>query len=310
MESNFQIKLSIVICTYNRERFLPGLFDSIKAQTIDSRLFEVILVNNNSSDNTECLCKQFIESNPLIQSTYVIETNQGLSYARNRGIQESHGQYITFADDDALLSPDFSERAISYLDKHPEVAEVGGPIFLKYMGIVPAWENPYMNSLLGYYLPSRKAYRMKGKTRHYPRGSNMTFRASIFETCGGFNVSLGRVGKHLIGGEEKDIAFRIIDAGGAIDYEPSIVVHHLVPEERTNMDFIKRQAIGTGRSEAVRASLPGNSYAKRILFELIKWGATIILWFRYMIVGKPVKANALVRFRWWVTQGLLKKEEN
>ena len=133
----------------------------------------------------------------------------------------------------------------------------------------------------------------------------MTFRSSIFQKCGLFNVALGRVGRMLVGGEEKDIAYRIFDAGEAIDYDPSIVVYHLVPEERTTMEFIKRQAIGTGQSERVRSSLPGNSYTKRIVVECAKWAATIILWFRYMLTLKPAKANTLVRFRWWVSMGLL-----
>lgn len=299
------IKLSIVICTYNRERFLPGLFDSIVAQTLDKSLYEVVLVNNNSTDKTEELCKEFMANYPEINCSYFIETNQGLSFARNRGIDESRGEYITFADDDALLTPDFSEKACQYLDQHPEVSEVGGPILLQYMGRVPAWENPYMNSLLGYFQPSQQRYRMVKKNRKYPRGSNMTFRASIFEKCGKFNVQLGRVGRVLVGGEEKDIAFRIFDAGEAIDYEPSILVYHLVPEERTTLDFIKRQALGTGKSERVRSTLPGNSYAKRLIFEAAKWCATILLWFRYMLTLKPAKANTLVRFRWWVSEGLL-----
>ncbi len=299
------IKFSIVISTYNRERFLPGLFDSILAQTMDRTKFEVILVNNNSTDRTEELCMNFIKEHPEVQCSYYVETNQGLSYGRNRGIVESRGEYITFADDDALLTPEYAERATAYLDQRPEVAEVGGPILLQYMGRVPAWENPYMNSLLGYFQPSLKRYRMAKKNRRYPRGSNMTFRRSIFDKCGMFDVGLGRVGRILVGGEEKDIAFRIFDADEAIDYDPSIVVYHLVPEERTTTEFIKRQGIGTGQSERYRSKLPGNSYAKRVIVEAAKWGATFILWFRYMLSFKSAKANMLVLFRWSVTKGLL-----
>lgn len=298
-------KISIVICTYNRERFLPGLFESIKSQTLDRTLYEVILVNNNSTDNTRKLCYEFMEQNPDINCRYFDETNQGLSWARNRGVKESLGEYITFADDDALLAPDFSEMACKYLDEHPNVAEVGGPILLKYMGRVPDWENPYMNSLLGYFQPSLVGYRMERKNRKYPRGSNMTFRRTIFEKGILFDCELGRVGRLLLGGEEKDIAYRIFDSGEAIDYEPSIVVYHLVPEERTTMDFIKRQALGTGRSERLRSKLPGNSFFKRVVVELAKWCATIILWVKYMFQGKPAKAQALVKFRFWVSQGLL-----
>ena len=303
-----QFKLSIIICTYNRERFLPGLFTSIIEQSMDRSRFEVVLVNNNSTDNTEKLCREFMEGHPEINTSYHVETDQGLSYARNRGIEESKGEYVTFADDDALLDRDFAQEATEYLDKHPETSEVGGPIFLKYMERIPAWENPWMNSLLGYFNPSEQPYRMNKKNKRYPRGSNMTFRRNIFSQYGSFNVNLGRVGRTLIGGEEKDIAFRILDSGGKIDYHPDIKVYHLVPEERTTAAFIRNQALGTGRSERVRSSLPGNSYKACLFGEFIKWGATFILWFRYILTFKPAKANMLVRFRWWVSKGILNLE--
>ncbi len=297
--------LSIVICTYNRERFLPGLFASVAEQTLDKSLYETIIVNNNCTDNTERLSMDFIAQHPELSVKYVVESNQGLSFARNRGISESSGRYITFADDDALLAPDFAGQACGYLDAHPETGELGGPILLKYMGKIPSWENPWMNSLLGYFNPSSAEYRMKRKNKRYPRGSNMTFRREVFEKCGVFNTSLGRGGRTLIGGEEKDIAFRILSDGTCFDYSPAVVVYHLVPEERTTMEFIRKQGIGTGQSERVRSSLPGNSYLKRLVAEGIKWAATIVLWFYYMLTLRHSKANTLVKFRFWVTQGLL-----
>ncbi len=304
------IKLSIVICTYNRASFLDGLFASIVAQSLDRSLFEVVIVENNCTDDTETICREFIATHPEMNIKYCKEEQQGLSFARNRGIEESRGEYLTFADDDALLTPDFSEKVCNYLDSHPETGEVGGPILLHYMGSIPTWENPYMNSLLGYFKPSESGYRMKRKNRRYPRGSNMTFRREIFEKCGNFNTSLGRVGRILVGGEEKDIAYRIFDTGCAIEYTPEIIVYHLVPEERTTLEFIKRQAIGTGESERVRSQLEENSYAKRILTEIAKWGATLVLWSYYMLRFKPAKGNTLVKFRYWVSCGLLKRRCN
>ena len=303
------IKFSIVICTYNREKFLPGLFDSILSQSLDKDLFEVVLVNNNSTDNTKKLCLKFQEDYPQYNIFYFEENNQGLSYARNRGIKESKGLYITFADDDALLTADFAAQACNYLDQHPDVGELGGPIKLKFMGQIPSWYNPWMASLLGYFVPSQKEYIMVNKTKRYPRGSNMTFRSSVFEKCGDFNVKLGRIGRILVGGEEKDLAFRILEAGIKVAYTPEILVLHLVPEERTTMHFIKNQAFGTGRSERIR-SLNNNTYQSRLFSEVIKWAATIILWFHYMIMLKPVIANTLVKFRFWVTMGLLQKPNN
>lgn len=299
----FLYKISVVICTYNREQFLPGLLDSILQQNSDKNSFEILFIDNNSTDTTATLCRQFIKDYPEYHIRYTVETQQGLSFARNRGIEEAKGKYITFADDDAVLAPDFLEKVCAYLDEHPDIAEVGGPIYLRYLGKIPAWENPYMNSLLGYFHPSSTPYLMDKKNRRYPRGSNMTFRTSIFRKCGPFNTALGRVKRLLMGGEEKDIAFRILDAGEKIAYIPQAIVYHLVPENRTTTGFIHQQAVGTGKSERIRAKANGE-YPKRIIIEMCKWGATLVLWGFYMLTLKPQKANMLVRFRFWVSQGL------
>ena len=302
----YKYKISVIICTYNREEFLPNLIKSITQQTLDKQQYEILFINNNSTDQTETLCQQYIQQYSAWSIRYFVETQQGLSYARNRGITEAQGEYITFADDDALLAPDFLQQVCNHLDQHPDIAEVGGPIYLKYLGKIPAWENPYMNSLLGYFHPSSTSYQMKRKNKKYPRGSNMTFRTHIFSTCGHFNVALGRVKRIMLGGEEKDIAFRILDQQKKISYIPEAIVYHLVPEYRTTTSFIRTQALGTGNSEQIR-SKTNQEYSKRIFIEGIKWGATFLLWIWYSITCKFSKANMLVRFRYWVTQGLLQK---
>ena len=303
----YKYKISVVICTYNRAEFLPGLMDSIIQQTMDKKQYEILFINNNSTDQTEELCQQYITQYADRSICYRVESQQGLSYARNRGIEEAQGEYITFADDDALLAPDFLQQVCDYLDSHPNIAEVGGPIYLKYLGKIPAWENPFMNSLLGYFHPSSNSYQMKRKNKRYPRGSNMTFRSDVFRQCGSFNVALGRVKRIMLGGEEKEIAFRILDQGGNISYIPEAIVYHLVPEHRTTTTFIREQALGTGMSEQIR-SKANNEYLKRLVIEGIKWGATFVLYMGYTFTCRFAKANMLVRFRYWVSQGLLQKQ--
>ncbi len=304
----YPFKISVAISTYNRDSFLKGLMDSILQQTLSPREFEIIFVNNNSTDNTDAICKQFIADHPSLKIQYHIEYNQGLSFARNRCIQEAKGKYITFADDDALLNPDFLETVCNYLDEHTDIAEVGGPIFLSYMESIPNWENPYINTLFGYFQPSLKPYILNRPSKKYPRGSNMTYRTEIFNTCGLFNTSLGRIKQQLIGGEEKDIAFRIINAGFRIAYIPSAIVHHLVPERRTKLDFIQKQAKGIGLSEQIRTlNISRPAYLKAILLEGMKWIASFILCISYILRGKPQKGGILLYFRWFVTQGLLFK---
>jgi len=299
--------ISAIISTYNRDRFLNGLFESILEQTISKDDYEIVIVNNNSTDQTDHLCKHFIATHPEINCSYFIEKQQGLSFGRNRGISESKGELVTFLDDDAVIAPDFFEKTITFFESHPAVNAIGGKILLKYMETKPDWYNPYLASLLGFFDPGNEEKIFSGK--NYFRGSNMSFRKGIFEKYDAFNTSLGRVGKSLFGNEEKELFYRFKSKGEEMWYVPSAIVYHLVPIERTTNDFVRKQALGTGASQRKHAEVQGKAHLViAIISELIKWCATMILSFGYLLRFKFAVATMLVKFRWWVSKGFLTKK--
>lgn len=303
------IEITVAICTYNRERYLNQLFDSILAQTIENTRFEVILVNNNSPGNTKELFSAFCTNNPEIEAVYSEETNQGLSFARNKAISLARAPLITFLDDDAFIDKQYLEKCIDVFYNNPKIEAVGGKILLHYESIIPTWENKYLNSLLGYFNLGDELFKFTKK--NYPRGSNMTFRTHVFDKVGSFNTSLGRTDKSMIGGEEKELFDRIYQVNLDVMYDPQIIVYHCVPVERTTSEFIRRQAIGAGMSERVRTKERGRfSYIERIGKELFLWGASLILWTLFAFKFQFPKGNMILCFRWWLTQGLLgwKKE--
>lgn len=300
--------ISAIICTYNREKYLPGVLDSLKRQTIDVSQFEIILVNNNSTDRTEEISQQFEKDNPSIKYHYCIETNQGLSFARNRGVQESNFELVTFIDDDAFLAEDYLEKVVDYFKEHPTSIALGSKILLHYEGIIPKWENKYINSLLGFYNPGDKDFTYTPKD--YPRGSNMSFRISVFDQVGNFNTNLGRVGRNLAGSEEKDMFKRIYEKQLHVGYIPSALVYHCVPEERIKIDFIRRQSIGTGVSERQRVTDEGGfSPLIRTLVELFKWAASFVLLLTYSLQGKFPKGWMILRIRGWISKGFFTKQK-
>lgn len=297
------MKISAIISTYNRSQFLEGLFESILQQNIDTSYYEVVIVNNNSTDDTELKCRQFIAANPSIRIKYVKERQQGLSFGRNRGIKESEAEYLTFLDDDAVLTPNFMEETVTFLDAHPEVSAIGGKILLKYLCEKPSWSNPYMASLFGFF---DKGDKSKQFTTDYFRGSNMSFRADLFQNYDAFNTKLGRVGRQLYGNEEKELFFRLQSGSEKMWYVPQAVVLHLVPVERTSPDFIKKQAIGTGISQRRHAQVQGKFQELfALLKEALKWVATFGLAFIYTLRMKFAVAKMLIFFRKWVSYGML-----
>ena len=202
-----QIKLSIVICTYNRNQFLPITLEKAALQVVDFATIEIIVVNNNSTDDTESTCLEFQQSYPDINFKYILETQQGLSYARNRGIYEAEGDVICFIDDDAYVDPHFSENLISYYDNHPNVFSTGGRIIPIYEGSEPDWMSQYLLPLVAA-LDLGEGVK-KFKSGKYPIGANMAFRKQVFEKIGFFDTNLGRKGDQLESGEEKDLFKRL-----------------------------------------------------------------------------------------------------
>lgn len=299
------LKISAIVCTYNREKYLEIALESLAAQTLARDAFEVVIINNNSTDNTEKVCSEFHKKYSDIPYKYFIETDQGLSFARNRGIIESDAELVTFIDDDAWLDKNFLKEVVDFMESRKEVVSVGGTILLDYEDKEPNWQTKYLASLFGYFKYSDKTEAFN-KT-DYPRGSNMTFRKSVFKKVGDFNTELGRIGQNLGGGEEKDIYQRIYAKNLPVYNLPGAVVFHAVPVSRTKIEFIKRQAIGVGISEWYRVRGNTKMIIGRYFQELVKWIATLILFIFYSLKFQFPKALMLVRFRWWVSLGLLKR---
>ena len=141
--------------------------------------------------------------------------------------------------------------------------------------------------------------------KKYPIGANMILRRSTIEKYGDFDVALGRRGNKLEGAEEKDLFYRIRRNGEKIYYIPQAIVYHFVSDKRLEFDYFKRQAIGIGYSEKVRAKRHSSrEYLKSITLEIGKWGATFLLCLGYMFRLRFRAGWRLVIFRWYVSRGL------
>ena len=302
-------KLSIIVCTYNREKYIGKTLELLGDQSVDKNLYEVLIIDNNSTDSTAIICRQFIGGPNGSNCKYYIEEQQGHTFARNRGIIESKGEYIAFLDDDAWANRVYCEELIRFLDHNPEAAAIGGKISPVYESIEPRWMSRHLWPLVaGLDLGSSVKEFRRNK---YPIGANMAFRSSVFKDYGHFNTRLGRRGKELEGGDEKDMVYRLKKDHKKILYVPSVHVQHVIPDSRTSIDYIKGQAIGVGTSEKKRLKDAGTrAIIKKIIEEIIKIGGTFILAFFYLLILKPQKGIMLIRFRIWVLRGFLSKNQS
>ncbi|MCQ2345680.1 MAG: glycosyltransferase [Paludibacteraceae bacterium] len=297
--------LSVIICTYNRDKYIGNLLESIAANDLDKSHYEIILVDNNCTDHTAEVCRRFSDTHPDVAFRYCVETEQGLSAARNKGINEATGDLLLYVDDDALVDTWYLRTATEFMETHPEVMACGGPILPLYETEEPKWMSPYTKALLTAWMDYGKVVRQYPNGK-FPGGGNAAYRATVFQKVGLFNTELGRKGLNLMGSEEKDIFDKMTALGMIFYYLPDMILHHIIPQKKLEQDYFDRLTTQIGISERKRTlAISRAKYGKRLFMEAVKWGGTLVLWLKYLILLKPSKGNKLIAFRIRVSKGLL-----
>ena len=239
--------ITLIICTYNREKYIGPLLDSIAKNDYPTSDYEIVLVDNNCTDNTRGVCEQFATTHPEITLRYVVETEQGLSAARNKGIKEAKGDIIIYVDDDALVDADYIRIYAEHFAAYPETMAAGGPIEPLYETEEPKWMSPYTKALLTAWMNYGDKVREYPNGR-YPGGGNAAYRKVVFDKVGLFNTELGRKGTALLASEEKDIFDKMKALGMLVLYLPTPVLHHIIPQAKLEEDYFNRLTLQIGRS--------------------------------------------------------------
>ena len=236
-QSGDRILFSVVVCTYNRAELLADALRSLCHQTLDRSLYEIIVVDNNSTDNTRAVVERFIHYNNI---RYYSETRQGLSHARDRGWQVARGEYVSYVDDDCKVPAQWLAVAKEIIEQiSPGV--FGGPYFAFYITSKPPW------------FQDRYASCVKGKEAHpleqeYLSGANIFFRRSLLQDFDGFNPNLGMSGRKMAYGEETNLQMRIRETTDElIYYDPKLYVYHLVSPEKMTLRWIIHHFFVAGR---------------------------------------------------------------
>ncbi len=245
---------SIIVCTYNRAESLTDTLEALRKQRTESfRNWEVIIVDNNSKDNTRQVVEKAQRDWPELH--YAFEEKQGLSHARNHGISCAKGEVILFTDDDVIPESDWLEITLNGLKKYHADA-CGG-------FIAPIWETPppkWLTERFYGFLAVRTE-----RTDDYPIiepgqapfGANMAFRKNVFEKVGLFDTNRGRKGKALASGEDGELFERILQAGLKAVFLGQSRVHHKVESFRLTKQYIRRWRFQSSKNIAESRGLTG-----------------------------------------------------
>ena len=254
--------LSVVVCTYNRSKQLERALASLIDQTLALQDYEIIVVNNASTDGTRDVAVKLAQAAPNLR--YVYEPELGLSNARNSGVREARGEIVAFMDDDAAADKAWLAHVAEVFRRgDTRLGCVGGKVLPVWPRSRPAWLSEPMLGFLGL-LDYGDESRPCDFPKEYAIGCNMAFRREFLLSDGQpFDPQLGRRGSNLVGNEEIALQSKVSKQGGIIYYEAKSLVHHFVPEERlTRRWFIRRtfdQGVSdvlAGHDERRRSSLP------------------------------------------------------
>ena len=245
---------TVLIATYNRAALLHETLVSLtKMHVRPGRRWEVVVVDNNSSDDTRGVVERLQAAFP-VPLRYVFEGRQGRSSALNTGITVALGAVLAFTDDDVQVAPGWLDAACDALSgDDASLAYAGGPVRPIWEAPPPAWLDPARGDLWGTIAiqdhgPERFIYEDR---RRVPLGANMATRREFFDVVGPFRADLGRSSGTLVLGQEvPEILLRARHAGLRGVYVPEMELHHHVPARRLTPEYFRKWWFGKGVSRA------------------------------------------------------------
>jgi len=258
---------TIAICTFNRADMLRGAIESVFQDCVTAGKFEVLVVDNNSTDGTCDLVEDMAGRDPRLR--YVFEPTQGLSNARNTAIREARGEYVAFIDDECRVPFHWLEVAEEIAERCAPEA-FGGPYNAVFETLPPIWMKPeYFSS------PRHSPGRRELTSGEYLPGGNMFWQKDVIESLGGFDSRFGVSGKTISVGEETHAQneLRRRHASASIVYDPALAVGHLVRDEKTRWRWVLRHRYKSGlASSRIFYASGASAPAKAVIDAFVRLG--------------------------------------
>ena len=309
----------MILCTYNRCNFVLTTLSSLRRQTVPYDDFEVIVVDNGSTDGTLNLVRAYVnaslhpERKP--EDTWRVqclsEPRNGLAYARYTGLLAASGEIAVFLDDDVIADPFLLENLQEAYDA-TEADAIGGRVELRWEARRPHWLMPDLLDVLGHYEPSSARVRLP----HGISFSNSNFSVNIaaLRDVGAFSPFVSQRQRFPVNMESEDLCRRLRVAGYALWYEPDAIVAHRVTAPLLRQAYFMGRAYWQGRSEVLaqysseKLQTSEQRYTLRGLWQAVRpeLRETLALWLLHRplmrLAGRPTGERleaAMAQARSW-----------
>jgi glycosyltransferase involved in cell wall biosynthesis len=228
--------ISVIIPTYNREHLLPLTLDSFLAQDYPEHLCEIIVVDNNSKDNTTEVVNGYV-GKVGIPINYIFEERQGVHYARNSAGKLAKGEILFFTDDDMIADPCLLKEIARVFELDPMIGTATGLVVGKFDVAPPVWVKKYLiNSYLSLTDKNKHEDLVVSRVDCGVFSCHQAIRRDVFFQSGGFNPE--NTAGVWIGDGETGLNIKIRRLGYKFAYTSKSIIHHMIPESRTTLRYI------------------------------------------------------------------------
>jgi len=250
VRTRMSLYCSIIICTCDRAKLLERALRSITGQDYPIDSLEVLVVDNDPKESAKTVAENVAREFPF-PLRYISENQQGLSFARNTGVQNALGEILIFLDDDAYpQTKNWAKNLVSAFEDL-QLTAAGGDLY-------PIWERKHKPEWLHSKLLaplSLTSFKLKEITplRYpiYPCGANIAFRKADIDDFTPFSLSLGWAQDNtMVPGEEAELCLRLARSGKKIAYVPNASVNHFISDQKLTEKWFTKRGYGQGVSFA------------------------------------------------------------
>jgi len=234
--------VAVIVPTFNRAASLDRVLDSLCAQRVEGIRYEILIVDNGSTDHTLEVAAAYASAFPFVRC--LSEARAGASNARNRGILSARARILAFIDDDVVASPDWIDGIVRAFDRHPEIDCLGGRVEPRWPRTPPRWLTPAHWGPLALQMGRGTApYIDAAHAAACLVTANFACRAEVLHEVGLFSPE-------FIRDEDRELNMRLWAAGKRGKYEDSVVAYAQVQPERLEKSYHRRWHAVTGESHA------------------------------------------------------------
>ena len=253
------MKITVAICTWNRSELLKQTLERFLQLKVPKDLqWEIVIVDNNSTDDTQQVIEQFTKNLPVV---YVFEAQQGHSVSRNTAIANASGTHIIWTDNDVLVSPNWLAAYAEGFSKHPDVSFFGGQIDPVFETAKPKWlAEMWEKCKAAFATRNLGDQEVELNAERLPYGANFAIKTAVQKEFR-YDTQFGRKASGMLGDDEIAVLQRVANAGHKGVWLPKAGLQHFVPNDRITERYVIDYFICQGQTNVMkRKRLPATAH--------------------------------------------------